>query len=102
MDGSVQAYGRCIGKGGFRVSRGQPVTNPQPPLVLYDDRLYKVVEGMELGFNGFVRLTFAENRMSIDYRDSREQKADGRRVGGSRGSASGKINPVCSLRVETY
>ncbi len=60
MDGSVQAYGRCIGNGGFPVSRGQPVTNPQPPLVLYDDRLYKVVDGMELGFNGFVKLTFAE------------------------------------------
>ncbi len=72
MDGSVQAYGRCIGNGGFPVS--QPVTNPQPPLVLYDDRLYKVVDGMELGFNGFVKLTFAENRMSIDYRDVENRK----------------------------
>src|SRR6266404_439688 len=74
MKGSVQAYGRCIGNGGFPVACGQPVINRQPPLVLYDDRLYKVVDGMELGFNGFVKLTFAENRMSIDYRDVENRK----------------------------
>ncbi len=71
--GGIQAYGRCVGHGGFPVNRGRPITNPEPPLVLYDDRKYKTVEGTELGFNGFVNLTFQENRLSIDYRDLRNQ-----------------------------
>jgi hypothetical protein len=71
--GGIQAYGRCVGHGGFPVSRGRPIRNPNPPLVFYDDRKYKTVEGCELGFNGFVNLTFEDNRLSIDYRDLRNQ-----------------------------
>ncbi len=71
--GGIQAYGRCVGHGGFPVNQGRPITNPKPPLVLYDDRKYKTIEGTELGFNGFVNLTFQDNRLSIDYRDMRNQ-----------------------------
>src|SRR5713226_3013489 len=71
--GGIQAYGRCVGHGGFPVKRGRPIRNPKPPLVLYDDRKYKTVEETELGFNGFVNLTFQDNRLSIDYRDLRNQ-----------------------------
>ena len=71
--GGIQAYGRCVGHGGFPVNQGRPITNPKPPLVLYDDRNYKTVEGANLGFNGFVNLTFQDNRLSIDYRDLRNQ-----------------------------
>ncbi len=65
----IQAYGRCIGHGGFPVTRGRQIANPEPPLVLYDDRRYKIIDDTELGFNGFVNLTFKASRLSIDYRD---------------------------------
>jgi hypothetical protein len=65
----IQAYGRCIGHGGFPVTRGRQIANPEPPLVLYDDRRYKIIDNTQLGFNGFVNLTFKASRLSIDYRD---------------------------------
>ena len=40
----------------------------------YDDRKYKTVEGCDLGFNGFVNLTFADNKLKVDYRDVENRK----------------------------
>jgi len=72
--GGIQAYGRCVGHGEFPVNHGRPIKNPEPPLVLYDDRKYKTTEGCDLGFNGFVNLTFSGNKLKGDYRDVENRK----------------------------
>jgi hypothetical protein len=69
----IEAYGRCVGHGGFPVTPGQPDRNRESPLVCYDDRKYETVEGCDLGFNGFVNLTFQGNKLSVDYRDLNDQ-----------------------------
>ena len=69
----IQAYGRCIGHGGFPVNQGQPVRNVNAPLVLHDDREYRVVEGTALGYNGSANLTFQGNKLTVDYRDVRNR-----------------------------
>jgi hypothetical protein len=70
--GGIQAYGRCLGNGGFPVDQGVRIQHREPPLFLYDDRLYKTEDGTNLGFNGFANLTFEENTLSIDFRDVKD------------------------------
>src|SRR5713226_9569817 len=69
----IQAYGRCIGHGGFPVNQGQPVRNVNRTLVLPDDREYKTVEGTATGHNGSANLTFQGNKLTVDYRDVRNR-----------------------------
>jgi hypothetical protein len=73
ISGGVQAYGRCVGHGGFPVQQVQCIKHPDPPLICYDDRRYMTVEGCHVGFNGFVNLTFQGSRLSVDYRDLNNQ-----------------------------
>jgi hypothetical protein len=73
VPGGIQAYGRCVGHGGFPVIQGQHIKHPEAPLVCYDDRKYKTVEGSHLGFNGFMNLTFQGNTLAVEYRDLNDQ-----------------------------
>ena len=67
--GGLEAYGRCIGHGGMPVEINAPVKYTECPSIVYDNRRYPSSEGIDVGFNGFVRLTFSKNRLLIDYRD---------------------------------
>ncbi len=55
------------------MNQGQPVRNVNAPLVLHDDREYRVVEGTALGYNGSANLTFQGNKLTVDYRDVRNR-----------------------------
>jgi hypothetical protein len=72
LPGGIQAYGRCVGHGGFPISQGGSIKYQEPPLIYHDDREYKTIEGCHLGFNGFVNLTFQGNTLSADYRDLKD------------------------------
>jgi hypothetical protein len=63
----IQAYGRCIGHGGMPVDINSAVKHPDCPTELVDNRLYPNTEGITVGFNGYVRLTFLKNTLTVEY-----------------------------------
>lgn len=65
----IESFGRCIGHGGMPVEIGARVKHAEYPLVLYDDRRYRLLDGVAAGFNGFANLTFHGNKLEIEYRD---------------------------------
>ncbi|MDE3178765.1 MAG: metallophosphoesterase [Acidobacteriota bacterium] len=71
----IEAYGRCIGHGGMPATiRGKPRHKPgEGPLVVYDDREYRAVSGIPVGFNGYANLIFEGPRLKIEYRDIRQK-----------------------------
>jgi hypothetical protein len=71
LDGGIQAIGRCIGNGGMPVPL-PPATadHPEVPLEFVDGRLYtNDDEKLNIGINGFARLTVQANRLSVEYVD---------------------------------
>jgi len=72
---NLTAYGRCVGFGGFPVTRSDiPSNAAQYDLFAYDNRVYTTDEGIlpiPIGFNGFTRLNFSSNTLNIEYRSLR-------------------------------
>lgn len=69
---NLMAYGRCVGFSGFPVTRSDiPPNAAQFGLFAYDNRVYEVDNGIlpvPIGYNGFTRLNFSSNTLSIEYR----------------------------------
>jgi hypothetical protein len=63
----IQAHGRCIGHGGMPVELGTP--NDNAPWHVYDNRQYPNDEGITVGYNGYINLTFQGNKLTVEYRD---------------------------------
>jgi hypothetical protein len=67
----LNIYGRCIGNSGFPSSvTDLPPRARESGLEAYDDRLYELQTGFvptKVGFNGFTRLIFDKNTLSITY-----------------------------------
>lgn len=68
MSGGITAYGRCLGHGGMPVELTPPV-HQEVPLLYYDRRPYKLLDGTQVGVNGFVNLSLSGSVLSLDYRD---------------------------------
>jgi len=69
---NLPAFGRCVGFSGFPVTRSDiPANAAQFGLFAYDNRVYEVDYGIlpiPIGYNGFTRLNFSSNSLSIEYR----------------------------------
>jgi hypothetical protein len=70
LDRSIKAFGRCIGNGGMPVDL-PPANPPHPecPVEFADDRVYRNDENLQIGYNGFTRLTLQGNLLSAEYVD---------------------------------
>ena len=68
MSGGITAYGRCLGHGGMPVELTPPV-HQEVPLLYYDQRPYKLLDGRQVGVNGFVNLSLSGRVLTLDYRD---------------------------------
>lgn len=71
----VDVFGRCLGHGGMPVTiHRKPRHKPgQGPLIVYDDREYRKVSGIPVGFNGYANLIFDGPQLKIEYRDIRQK-----------------------------
>jgi Calcineurin-like phosphoesterase len=67
-EGSLMAYGRCIGHGGMPVELKTPDTS-KAPLQYFDERVYVTDGDTKIGMNGFLNLQIAGNIVTLDYRD---------------------------------
>jgi hypothetical protein len=71
--GGIEAYGRCIGHGGMPIEDYKKRPNQSKvqeyKLVAYDARRRGLAGSVEIGYNGFLNLTFRRHRLAIDYRD---------------------------------
>jgi len=65
----LKAYGRCAGHGGMPAERGKPKPSATAPLQFFDERVYKKLDGQEVGFNGFINLTIEGKVATLDHRD---------------------------------
>jgi Calcineurin-like phosphoesterase len=106
----IQCYGRCIGHGGMPVDLNPQVKRADRPLVAYDNRKYPSAEDITVGYNGFANLTFEGNRVSIEYRDLKNnllltenwQVANGNLSGtATLGSTEPGLTPQSALTVAT-
>jgi hypothetical protein len=74
---TLEAYGRCIGVGGFPVQLSPiPSGAARYNLTAYDDRTYVTLNGIHstaIGFNGFSHLNLTGPVLTIDYRSTRLQ-----------------------------
>jgi len=68
FNNGIQAYGRCMGHGGMPVDINSPVQHTECPVELVDNRSYPNTEGIVVGYNGYVRLTFLKNALTVEYR----------------------------------
>jgi hypothetical protein len=70
----LNMIGRCIGNAGFPTRADEIPSVPGVGLnsmYAYDDRLYEYFSGLhklDVGYNGFLRETFDQNLLTIDYR----------------------------------
>ncbi len=68
-DGNIRCFGRCVGHGGMPVETTKPIHN-DVPLRFHDARTdYPIGHGDTAGWNGFANLTFSGTKLTIDYRD---------------------------------
>lgn len=66
----IEAYGRCIGHGGMPVDLPPSVAkHPECRTEFLDDRRYPNDEGLDIGYNGFVRLKFKSQALEVEYVD---------------------------------
>jgi hypothetical protein len=72
VENGVSAFGRNIGHGGMPVDLPPSnLAHPECPLEFVDDRVYLNDEDLQVGMNGFARLTLERNRMRAEYVDLR-------------------------------
>ncbi|MGH9406710.1 MAG: hypothetical protein ACRD3D_12855 [Terriglobia bacterium] len=71
----IEAYGRCLGHGGMPAEiHPKPRHKPgEGPLVAYDDREYRRVSSVPVGYNGYANLIFRGPQLKIEYRDVRQK-----------------------------
>jgi len=65
----INAFGRCIGHGGMPVKRGVKPDIDECGCVVYDDRRYSNDENIDVGYNGYIHLTFDADTLRVDYYD---------------------------------
>ena len=65
----VAAFGRCIGHGGMPVDLPGPIKHSQCRVERVDDRRYQNDENLDVGVNGFARLTFAGRDVKVEFVD---------------------------------
>ena len=66
----IAAFGRCIGHGGMPVDLPPSrVINPDCAVEFLDHRKYPNNEGLNVGYNGFARLTFRRETLAVEYVD---------------------------------
>ncbi|MGH9445352.1 MAG: hypothetical protein ACRD3O_06475 [Terriglobia bacterium] len=75
VQGGIEAYGRCLGHGGMPININAKLkaNSKKSPLVFYDDRQYRRVSGTPVGYNGYANLLFHGRRLTVEYRDIREE-----------------------------
>jgi hypothetical protein len=66
---NLEAYGRCIGHGGMPIEINCKIKNKDVLLLFTDNRAYPNDEGLHIGYNGFVNLTFDTYNLKVDYVD---------------------------------
>jgi hypothetical protein len=68
VPGGIEAYGRCIGHGGMPVERDcEP--DIECPWLAWDNRRYENGEKVNVGYNGYVNLSFEGPSLHVEYRD---------------------------------
>jgi hypothetical protein len=67
-DGSLTAYGRCLGHAGMPVEITKPRA-PGAPLQYFDERIYLEDKDTKFGMNGFLNLQIAGDIVTLDHRD---------------------------------
>jgi hypothetical protein len=65
----IDAYGRCIGHGGMPVERGATPDIPDCRWLAWDNRRYPTEEKVDVGYNGYVNLSFNGPALHIAYYD---------------------------------
>jgi hypothetical protein len=69
MDGGVTVYGRCIGHGAMPVEVKSPDLSKAP--LLYLDPRTHLLDGEEVGENGYAMVSIEGPQLTIEYRDLR-------------------------------
>ncbi|HWX56072.1 MAG TPA: metallophosphoesterase [Verrucomicrobiae bacterium] len=67
-EGSLTAYGRCVGHGGMPVEVMKP-RNASAPLQYFDERVWSTDKNIKMGMNGFLNLQIEGNVATLDHRD---------------------------------
>lgn len=65
----ITAFGRCVGHGGMPVKRGEKPDIKDCNCVLYDDRKFPNKEGIDVGYNGYIKMEFHDASLRVDYFD---------------------------------
>lgn len=66
----ITAFGRCIGHGGMPIALPpDQVIHPECQAEFLDYRPYPNDENLKIGFNGFARLTFRRETLTVEYVD---------------------------------
>jgi len=70
VNGSIRAFGRCIGHGGLPIELPLPRARHDECRVEFtDEREYPNDEKLRIGFNGFARLVLRGERLDVEYVD---------------------------------
>jgi hypothetical protein len=70
VEGSMRAFGRCIGHGGMPVDLPDALPkHPECQVEFVDTRHYLNDENLTIGYNGFAQLKLQGDRMDIQYVD---------------------------------
>jgi hypothetical protein len=70
----IEAYGRCIGHGGMPVGRGAAPDIPDCRWLAWDNRRYPSDEELDVGYNGYVNLSFNGPALHIAYYDLNQSR----------------------------
>ena len=70
----IEAYGRCLGHGGMPVGRGSTPDIKDCRWLAWDNRLYPSDEDINVGYNGYVNLSFNGPALHIAYYDQNQTR----------------------------
>jgi hypothetical protein len=70
VPGGITAFGRCIGHGGMPVEfPPSPPPHPECVVEFVDNRKYNNDENLDIGFNGFVKMSLNREQLNAEYVD---------------------------------